>query len=64
MNAVPLSRFSPRYGWALKGQRTKGSVPRNRGKNTTLIASLRWNGMGESMIIEGAVNAVASAAVC
>jgi len=34
-------------------------VPRNRGKNTTLIAALDWSGMGESMIIEGATNAAA-----
>jgi hypothetical protein len=28
------------YGWAPKGERAHGSVPRNRGKNTTLLASL------------------------
>jgi transposase len=48
-----------RYGWALKGQRATGSVPRNRGKNTTLIASLGWDGMGESMIIEGSADTAA-----
>ncbi len=51
--------LTPRYGWALKGQRATGSVPRNRGKNTTLIASLCWDEMGESMILEGAANAAA-----
>jgi len=48
--------LTPRYGWALKGQRATGSVPRNRGKNTTLIAALGFEGMSESMIIEGAVD--------
>jgi transposase len=28
-------------------------VPRNRGKNTTLIASIRVGGMGEAMAVEG-----------
>ena len=45
--------LTPRYGWAPKGQRVHGSVPRNRGKNVTLIASLGWEGIGESMILEG-----------
>jgi hypothetical protein len=29
--------LSPLYGWAKKGQRARCSVPRNRGKNTTLL---------------------------
>src|SRR5437899_10112889 len=37
----------------------KGSVPRNRGKNTTLLASLSLSGIGASLIIEGAVDALA-----
>lgn len=40
------------YAHAPKGTRAYGRVPRNRGKNTTLIAALSWFGMGESMIIE------------
>jgi transposase len=47
------------YGRAPKGQRAQESVPGNRGKNTTLIASLTGEGITASMIIEGAVNAVA-----
>jgi len=31
-------------------------VPRNRGKNTTLIASMSLLGMGESMCFEGATD--------
>jgi transposase len=51
--------LTPLYARAPKGVRAYGSVPRNRGKNTTLIAALGWSGMGESMIIEGSTNAAA-----
>ena len=51
--------LTPLYARAPKGQRARGSVPRNRGKNTTLLASLSLEGMGASMIIEGAANATA-----
>jgi len=51
--------LTPLYARAPKGIRAYGSVPRNRGKNTTLIAALSWFGMGESMIIEGSANAIA-----
>jgi transposase len=45
---------------APRGQRAYGKVPRNRGKNTTLIASITLEGaMGESMTIEGATDALA-----
>jgi transposase len=50
---------APLYALAPKGQRALGSVPRNRGKNSTLLASLSFSGVGASMIIEGAVNAQA-----
>jgi transposase len=51
--------LTPLYARAPKGERAHGSVPRNRGKNTTLLASLSLEGVGASMILEGAVNAVA-----
>ena len=51
--------LTPLYARAPQGQRAYGSAPRNRGKNTTLIAALTFEGMGESMIIEGAANAAA-----
>jgi transposase len=51
--------LTPLYGRAPKGQRATESVPRNRGKKTTLIASLSLEGIGASMIIEGAANGVA-----
>ena len=41
------------------GQRATDSVPRNRGKKTTLIASLSLEGIGASLIREGAANGAA-----
>jgi transposase len=41
---------------APKGERAYGKVPRNRGKNLTLIASMSLRGMGESMCFEGATD--------
>jgi len=51
--------LTPRYARAPRGQRAGGSVPRNRGKNTTLLASLSSEGLGACMLLEGATNAVA-----
>ena len=45
--------LNPLYARAPKGVRAPGKAPRNRGKNTTLIAALSWTGIGESMIIDG-----------
>jgi hypothetical protein len=45
---------------APKGKRAYGKVPRNRGKNTTLITAITLEGaMGESMSVEGATDALA-----
>ena len=46
----------PLYGWAKKAQRAHCSVPRNRGKNTTLLSSMSVEGMGPSLAVEGATN--------
>ena len=43
-----------RYARAPKGERAYGSVPRNRGKNTTLLASMGVEGMGPCLVVEGA----------
>ncbi len=51
--------LTPIYARAPKGQRAYGSIPRNRGKNTTLMASLSLEGMGEAMILEGSANGAA-----
>jgi transposase len=48
--------LSPLYGWAKKGERAYCSVPRNRGKNTTLLSSMSVEGMGPSLAVEGATN--------
>jgi transposase len=49
--------MTPLYARAPKGQRAVGKVPRNYGNNTTLIASLSLNGMGEALILDGAADA-------
>jgi DDE superfamily endonuclease len=41
---------------APKGKRAHGRVPRNRGKNTTLIASLSLGGMGQAMTFQGSTD--------
>jgi transposase len=42
---------------APRGERAYGRVPKNRGKNLTLIASMSLSGMGESMVVEGGTDA-------
>jgi len=44
---------------APRGERAYGKVPKNRGKNMTLIASMSLSGMGESMCLEGGTDALA-----
>jgi transposase len=44
------------YGRAPKGKRANGKIPRNKGKNVTVIASLSPSGMGESLLLEDAAN--------
>jgi len=51
---ISMTRLRSR---APKGLRAYGKVPRNRGTNTTLIASMSLEGMGEAMAIEGATDA-------
>ena len=48
------------YTSAVKGKRAYGKVPRNRGKNTTLIAAITFEGgMGAPMTVEGATDSEA-----
>lgn len=47
--------LSPRYAWAPRGQRAGGQVPRNWGKNTTLVAGLTLGGLRAPWTIEGAM---------
>ena len=51
--------MTPLYAYAPRGHRAVGKVPRNYGANTTLMASLSRQGMGEAFILEGAADAVA-----
>jgi transposase len=41
------------YAYSPRGQRAYCSVARNRGKNTTLLSSMTFCGMGPSMVLEG-----------
>ena len=49
------------YARAPRGHRAYDSVPRNRGRNATVIASLRFGGIGECLELEGAADAAAMA---
>ena len=46
--------LAPIYVYAPIGERAFFEIPRNRGKNTTLLTSLHQEGMGPSMAVEGA----------
>jgi transposase len=48
--------LTPLYGYSRKGERVHLQVPRNRGMNTTLLASMTLGGMGETMAVEGSTN--------
>ncbi len=50
--------LAPTYGYAPEGERLRLSVPRRRGKGTTLLASMSLGGMGASLAVEGATTAV------
>ena len=45
--------LAPSYAYAPRGKRAFFKVPRNRGKNVTLLASIGSEGMGPSMAFEG-----------
>jgi transposase len=51
--------LTPLYAWAERGQRAYGSIPHNRGKNTTRLSALSLSGMGAAMILEGASDTIA-----
>ena len=49
--------LAPLYGWAREGERARQRVPRNWGKNMTLISSIgKEGGMGASLVVEGSTN--------
>ena len=45
--------LAPLYAWSRRGERAFGSVPRNWGKNVTLLASMSSEGMGPCLAVEG-----------
>jgi transposase len=45
--------LAPVYAWSRRGERAFASVPRNWGKNVTLLASMSLEGMGPSLAVEG-----------
>ena len=45
--------LAPLHAWSPKGERARLSVPRNRAKNTTLLASMSSEGMGPCLAVVG-----------
>jgi hypothetical protein len=41
------------YAYSPRRRRVHAQVPRNRGKNTTLLASMTIDGMGPCVVVEG-----------
>src|SRR5215217_8587724 len=48
----------PLYAWSPRGERAFCSVPRNRGPNTTLLASMTAEGMGPCLAVQGATTRI------
>ena len=46
----------PLYAWSRQGERARLRAPRNRGKNTTLLASMSSEGMGTALAVQGGTN--------
>jgi transposase len=49
--------LSPVYAYSLRGRRAYAKVPRNRGANTTLLASMSFEGMGPCLAVKGPATA-------
>ncbi len=45
--------LAPLYAWARRGKRARTKVIRNRGPNTTLLASMTHEGMGPCLAVVG-----------
>jgi hypothetical protein len=45
--------LAPVYAWSRRGERAYASVPRNGGKNITLLASMSLEEMGPCLAVEG-----------
>lgn len=49
--------LSSMYAYSAKGRRAYARVPRNRGANTTLLASMSFEGMGPCLAVECPITA-------
>jgi transposase len=49
-------RLARLFGWAPRGMRSRGSVPRNYGKNLSVCAALSLDGITAAMTIDGAID--------
>ncbi len=54
-------RLARLFGWAPRGMRSRGSVPRNYGKNLSVCAALSLEGITAAMTIDGAIDGLAFA---
>jgi transposase len=45
-----------RYGRTVRGQRVHDSVPKNFGRNVTILGALSWYGLDAVMTVEGATD--------
>lgn len=52
-------RLARLFGWAPRGRRSRGSVPRNYGQNLSVCAALSLEGITAAMTIDGAVDGLA-----
>src|SRR4051794_25584749 len=48
--------LAPLHSWSRRGERARLWAARNRGKNTTLLASMSFEGMGPTLAVQGGTN--------
>lgn len=48
--------LAPLYGYSPKGERVRLKIPRNPDTNTTLLAAMTLDGMGETLAVEGSTD--------
>ena len=51
--------LTPLYAYAPRAERAVGSVPKNRGQNTTILGALTLSGIEAAMTLEGAADGAA-----
>jgi transposase len=50
------TNMARRFGWSVRGERCRASVPHGHWKTTTLVAGLRLDGVAAAMTIDGALD--------